>query len=657
MVYLGGVCACLLSAGCTSVRVSDEDYARIDALNREGITWRGETEKEKRLCVEFLSDQEISSQNADLLLYSPVLSWRVHSLAIAYDLDGRYESIVSRERLAGAKSTQMRDSKDEMTLSFGRTSVGEASGSLQAEAGLVFGIFPKLTVNADGAMRKTASKTSSSGMSSAWTRQDQFALNSNYENVTRELGETKLSGLHIRFVIEFTNATEKDMIVPRGSTVPVYAGSSLSVTATMESSTDLNIPAYATVDIPFRGDIATTAARELIDFMRTATPTISPERSPLLVIHSVDGAISNAVNDSRRIAYSTIVCGAYSWKVRKSWNGRPVTMQQALAAVNSQYDVAPFVWDENQLREICGAKVSNFDLSQIPCVETGDGISIGWGDLSKPMVDDSFALGVMKVDDFIGEGRGWDRLTKKGQESLVSRLRELDGQKEAQFWLGCCYVLGYGVDRSEEKAVKLYRKAAEQGYAEATALLGLCYGQGFGVAQSWIEAVKWYRKAAEQGNADAQFELGQCYAKGNGVERSWEEAVRWYRKAAEQGNATAQVVLGWCYAEGKGVAQSWTEAVRWYRKAAEQGDATAQFNLGCCYAEGKGVEQSWTEAVKWQRKAAEQGDATAQHNLAWCYGKGRGVGQSWTEAKKWLRLSAQNGYKLSDGERKFIDEN
>lgn len=46
MVYLGGVCACLLSAGCTSVRVSDEDYARIDALNREGITWRGETEKE-----------------------------------------------------------------------------------------------------------------------------------------------------------------------------------------------------------------------------------------------------------------------------------------------------------------------------------------------------------------------------------------------------------------------------------------------------------------------------------------------------------------------------------------------------------------------------------------------------------------------------------
>lgn len=46
MVYLGGVCACLLSAGCTSVRVSDEDYARIDALNREGITWRGEAEKE-----------------------------------------------------------------------------------------------------------------------------------------------------------------------------------------------------------------------------------------------------------------------------------------------------------------------------------------------------------------------------------------------------------------------------------------------------------------------------------------------------------------------------------------------------------------------------------------------------------------------------------
>ena len=43
---MGGICACLLSAGCICVNVSDEEREKIAALRQEGITWRGETEKE-----------------------------------------------------------------------------------------------------------------------------------------------------------------------------------------------------------------------------------------------------------------------------------------------------------------------------------------------------------------------------------------------------------------------------------------------------------------------------------------------------------------------------------------------------------------------------------------------------------------------------------
>lgn len=43
---MGGICACLLSAGCICVNVSDEERAKIATLRQEGITWRGETEKE-----------------------------------------------------------------------------------------------------------------------------------------------------------------------------------------------------------------------------------------------------------------------------------------------------------------------------------------------------------------------------------------------------------------------------------------------------------------------------------------------------------------------------------------------------------------------------------------------------------------------------------
>ena len=65
------------------------------------------------------------------------------------------------------------------------------------------------------------------------------------------------------------------------------------------------------------------------------------------------------------------------------------------------------------------------------------------------------------------------------------------------------YENGQGVPQSYTEAVKLYRKAAEQGLADAQYNLGLCYGKGVGVAQNYTEAVKWIKKAAKQGNAGA----------------------------------------------------------------------------------------------------------------------------------------------------------
>ena len=654
-----GLCACLsfgalLETTSEAERMIDQRYTtershrmalkKLDTI-LENVAL-SDADKEKRIRAAFLTSSELTSENiGDLLLYMPILSWRVHSLAVAYDLDGRYESIVSRDRLTETKTTQTAGSNEERTRSENRTSTGENSGTLHAEAGLMFGIFPKLTANADAKMMKTVSNTSSRGNQSAWTRQDQASLNARYESVMKELAETKLSGLHIRFVVEFLNNTGKDMVVPAGSVVPVYAGStSFSVMAKMESSVALNIPAYGTVDIAFRGDLATTAARELIDFMRTKSPVIAPERSPLLVIRSVDGTVRNAVNEAMRVASTKIVCGAYTWNVRKTWNGKSVTIQQALEAVNSRYDVSPFVWEGRKLKTICGAVVEPFDLERIPCVETDEGIVIGWNDISKPLAVDELRFGVMKADVFIvGKGRRWNDLAKEGQAKLIAQLRNLESDATAQYFLGVCYENGLGVDKSSEKAARCYRKSAEQGNAFAQSSLGLCYATGEGVEQSCTEAVKWFRKSAEQGNAFAQSGLGLCYATGEGVEQSYTEAVKWFRKSAEQGNAFAQNNLGWCYAKGEGVEQSYAKAVEWLYKAAEQGHADAQSGLGNCYANGQGVEQSYAKAVEWLYKAAEQGDAMTQWLLGFYYARGQGVVQSYEEAVKWYRKSAEQG--------------
>ena len=60
------------------------------------------------------------------------------------------------------------------------------------------------------------------------------------------------------------------------------------------------------------------------------------------------------------------------------------------------------------------------------------------------------------------------------------------------------------------------------------------YDNGEGVPQDDAKAVKWYRKAAEQGNADAQFFLGFMYDAGRGVPQDDAQAHMWYNLAASR---------------------------------------------------------------------------------------------------------------------------
>ena len=462
VIGFGVLCvrADLLKATSDAERVIDQRYATelshdlakkklIAILNDVNLS---DADKERRIRKEFLSAEALTSDNAgDLLLYTPVLSWRIHSLAVAYDFDGRFESLVSRDRLAESNRKQTIGENRESTHNRNRTSTGEKSGNTYGGIGveMKFGIFPKISASggAEGKLMTTESETSSDGMMSAWTRQDQASLNSHYESVMKELSKTELSGLHIRFVIEFSNSTGKDMIVPSGCTVPVYAGNSHCVDAKMESVVDLNIPAYGRVDISFRGNLATTAARNLIDFMRTQAPAIVPERSALLPIRSTDGTIRDAVNESKRVACAKIVCGNYAWNVRKVWNEKPVTLQQALTAVNSRYAAPPFAMEGGKLVAICGARVGDFGLDKVPCIETDAGVSVVGMDLSKPLILDEIRFGVMDVDNIFYSEVAWNSFTKESQGELIERLRALEKNPRAQVLLAFCYLEGRGVEK------------------------------------------------------------------------------------------------------------------------------------------------------------------------------------------------------------------
>lgn len=126
-------------------------------------------------------------------------------------------------------------------------------------------------------------------------------------------------------------------------------------------------------------------------------------------------------------------------------------------------------------------------------------------------------------------GKGGAEATAKPPEPSVEELYE---QADSHYWR-----------KEYADAVRLFRKAAEQGYAPAQWKLGLCYDLGEGVAKNKEEAIRWYRKAADQGYANAQYNLGVCYQYGVGVQNNIAEARKWFQKAADQGDKDAKKKL------------------------------------------------------------------------------------------------------------------
>lgn len=102
------------------------------------------------------------------------------------------------------------------------------------------------------------------------------------------------------------------------------------------------------------------------------------------------------------------------------------------------------------------------------------------------------------------------------------------------------------------------------------------YFGNFGYAKDKTKAVKYWKKSADNGNAEAQYYLGFCYSKGDGVQMNKQTAFYWYQKASNNGNAAAQYNLGCCYFNGDGCTQNKSIAKQWWKAAADQGNPDAQ---------------------------------------------------------------------------------
>lgn len=222
-------------------------------------------------------------------------------------------------------------------------------------------------------------------------------------------------------------------------------------------------------------------------------------------------------------------------------------------------------------------------------------------------------------------------------------------EPDAMLLMGNLLVDGLGVEKDDHRAVELYYRASELGFAPAANALGQCYSFAVGVRLDAVRAVGCYRRAAEAGFAPAQFHLGVCYFDGNGIRPDKPEAAKWYAAAAEQGYAPAQFTLGRHYSQiMNGVENDLEKGVMWLSRAAGQGLVRAMTYLADLY-HNAGTNEGDALAAKWYETAATRGDLYGMKQYATYLASGRGgVPKEPTAAKAMLAAAARGGLKEAE---------
>jgi TPR repeat protein len=178
---------------------------------------------------------------------------------------------------------------------------------------------------------------------------------------------------------------------------------------------------------------------------------------------------------------------------------------------------------------------------------------------------------------------------KSGEKDIAAHQNHIDAIRK----LAKCYEYGLKDNKTEiiqkniEKAAKLYVKAAMLGdiAAESQFKLAACYQKGMGVEKNQNtaeqlarKAEKWYIEKYEY-KEHALFKLALLYEKGEGLfPKDEKRAVELYQQATVN-HTEAQYRLGLCFQKGVGIPKNEEQAITWFKKAAKKDHMPAQQEL------------------------------------------------------------------------------
>jgi uncharacterized protein len=175
-------------------------------------------------------------------------------------------------------------------------------------------------------------------------------------------------------------------------------------------------------------------------------------------------------------------------------------------------------------------------------------------------------------------GRAYAANHQMSEAAAAYRKAADKGSTAAMVELGNLLMNGLGVPRDEEKARKLFERAANAGNPRAVANLAGLSGSG-GTPSDPQKARAMLMKGAEANSAEAEYQLGMMYAEGTGGPKDDVAARAMFERAAAQGHPEALDWAGAFAEQGRGGPEDKAAAKAYYEKAAALGNDDAKVAL------------------------------------------------------------------------------
>lgn len=143
----------------------------------------------------------------------------------------------------------------------------------------------------------------------------------------------------------------------------------------------------------------------------------------------------------------------------------------------------------------------------------------------------------------------------------------------------------YDSAKSQERsnptgAIALYQSSAKGGYLPAQLLVGGLHRSGIGgVERSCQKSIYWYERAAEQDSVEAKVDLASIYADEDDQCYAPKKAVNLYKDAAKHKNGQAQQGFALLYIQGKGVNKDLVAAYSLLSASMKNGAYESSLNL------------------------------------------------------------------------------